>query len=198
MRAVVSGAADMVDSAVAFLALELNAYLKRLAADVVQVVPGGIAQEDGKWAGDNNTIRLAVVNVEEERTLRSPVPERVLVNGVHVVMPAELKLNLQVVFAVKHSMYDHTLRYLSHILRFFQSHSAFSPADYPALDPSIGKLTVELLSYGPEQLNQLWAYIGAKYLPSAVYRVRMLVLRDTEPMGVGRPITEIDAGVAAR
>jgi hypothetical protein len=188
----------MLDSAVYFLATEVNAYLTRLAVDVVKVVPGGIANDNGTWAIAENTIGLAVVNVEEERTLRTQTPERVLVNGNHVVLPAELKLNLNVVFAVRHAKYDHTLRYLSHVLRFFQAHPTFTPSEYPALDPSIGRLNVELISYGPEQLNQLWAYIGAKYLPSAVYRVRMLVLRDAEPTGVDTPIAEIDAGVVVR
>lgn len=188
----------MLDSAVYFLAAEVNAYLKRLAIDVVSVVPGSLANDNGTWAVAENTIGLAVVNVEEERTLRSQAPERVLVNGNHVVLPADLKLNLNVVFAVRHAKYDHTLRYLSHVLRFFQTHPTFTPAAYPALDPSIGKLTVELLSYGPEQLNQLWAYIGTKYLPSAVYRVRMLVLRDAEPTGVAAPVAEIAAEVNLR
>jgi hypothetical protein len=188
----------VLDSAVYFLANEVNAYLKRLAVDVVSVVPGGLANDNGTWAIPDNTIGLAVVNVEEERTLRTQTPERILVNGNHVVLPAELKLNLNVVFAVRHAKYDHTLRYLSHVLRFFQTHPTFVPTEYPALDPSIGKLNVELVTYGPEQLNQLWAYIGTKYLPSAVYRVRMLVLRDAEPTGVDAPVTEIDARVSTR
>ena len=188
----------MLDSALSFLANEVNAYLQRLAVDVVKVVPGGLANDTGTWAISDNTIGLAVVNVEEERTLRTQAPERVLVNGTHVALPAELKLNLVVVFAVRHAKYDHTLRYLSHVLRFFHAHPTFDPAEYPALDPSVGKLNVELLSYGPEQLNQLWAYIGTKYLPSAIYRVRMLVLRDTEPTAVGAALGEIDARVNTR
>jgi hypothetical protein len=84
------------------------------------------------------------------------------------------------------------------VLRFFQAHSIFTPAGYPALDPSIEKLSVELVTYGPEQLNQLWAYIGTKYLPSAVYRVRMLVLRDADPTAVETPLAEIDAEVTIR
>src|SRR5687767_7620678 len=103
----------MLDSAVYFLATEVNAYLKRLAVDVVEVVPGGLANDNGTWAVADNKIGLAVVNVEEERTLRTQAPERVLVNGNYVVLPADLKLNLIVVFAVRHAKYDHTLRYLS-------------------------------------------------------------------------------------
>ena len=183
----------MVDSAVKFLAGEVNLYLKRrTASDLVKVVPGGLADDSGKWAVAEGSIGLALVNVEEERVLRAQVPDRVLVNGSQVVVQPELKLNLHLVFAARHSNYEHALRYLSLVLNFFQAHPSFTPDEYPALDASIEKLNIELLTYGPEQLNQLWAYIGAKYLPSAVYRVRMVVLQDIEPQGIGQPITTID------
>ena len=188
----------MLDAAIYFLSTELNMYLTRLSLEVVKAEPGNIANDNGTWAVPENTIGLAVVNVEEERTLRTQAPERVLVNGSQVVRPADLKLNLTVVFAVRHAKYDHALRYLSYVLRFFQGHPTFTPSEYPALDPSIGKLSVELLSYGPDQLSQLWTYLGAKYLPSVIYRVRMLVLRETDPSGVDVPIAEIDAEVNVR
>ncbi len=183
----------MLDSAVKFLADEVNLYLKRqTASDLIKVVPKGLAADDGKWAVDEGSIGLALVNVEEERVMRAQVPERVFLNGNHVVLEPQLKLNLQLVFAARHSTYGHALRYLSYVLKFFQAHPSFTPDEFPALDRDIEKLNVELVSYGPEQLNQLWAYIGTKYLPSAVYRVRMVVLQDTEPRGIGKPITELE------
>jgi hypothetical protein len=84
------------------------------------------------------------------------------------------------------------LRYLSHVITFFQAHPSFTPDIFPGLDPRIEKLAVEMLPYGPEQLNQMWAYIGAKYLPSVVYRVRMILLQDSEPQGIGKPIATIE------
>ena len=189
----------MIDYAIKFLAGEVNNYLlRRTTSQDVKVAVSGLADETGKWGILENSIGLALVNVEEERVLRTQIPERVLKNGTLVMLAPELKLNLQVVFAVRCKQYDQSLRYLSHVLNFFQANSSFTPADFPALDPSFGKLSVELLSYGPEQLNQLWAYIGAKYLPSAVYRVRMVVLQDTEPKAYGKPITEIVIGVTAK
>jgi hypothetical protein len=44
-----------------------------------------------------------------------------------------------------------------------------------------------------EQLNQMWAYLGSKYLPSMVYRVRMITLQDLEPLAIGQPVTSIEA-----
>jgi hypothetical protein len=189
----------MLDSAVKFLADEVNQYLRRRSS-VVQVVPGGLADEAGKWAVDEGAIGLAIVNVEEERTLRSQVPERVFRNGSHILRPPELKLNLQIVFAVRPKTsqsptpnpYVQSLQYLSFVLTYFQSHPVFTPDEYPALDAGIEKLAIELLSYGPEQLNQMWAYIGTKYLPSVVYRVR-IAMQQLEPEGIGQPITTLES-----
>ena len=57
---------------------------------------------------------------------------------------------------------------------------------------------MDLLSYGPEQMNQMWACLGAKHLPSVVYRLRMVVLQDLEPSGTGAPITVIETTLAGK
>lgn len=189
----------MLDSTVKFLADEVNLYLsRRTGSSIVKVVPGGLADDSGKWAVAEGTIGLALINVEEERTLRSQIPERVLRNGSQLSRSPELKLNLHLVFAPRNKIYGQALSYLSYVLTYFQAHPVFTPHEYPGLDAGIDKLTVELLSYGPEQLNQLWAYIGAKYLPSVVYRVRMVVLQDDEPAGIDQPIGSIETVVHAK
>ena len=45
------------------------------------------------------------------------------------------------------------------------------------------------------KLNQIWAYMGSKYLPSVAYRVRMVVLQDIEPQDIAKPITTITANL---
>jgi len=185
----------VIDSAIAFLAAEVNTYLKQRTGTALDVVEaGGITDDQGKWAF-NDSLRLALAAVEEERTLREQLPERVLIDGNHVLLQPPLKLNLVVVFAARLINYDDSLRYLSYVATFFQAHSAFTPDEFPGLDPRIERLAPEMLSYGPEQLNQMWAYIGTKYLPSIAYRVRMVVLQDVQPMRMEKPITAIASGM---
>lgn len=183
----------MLDKATAFLAGEVNAYIRKRTGAAVDVLDvGSLADDQGKWAF-SNSLRLALVAVEEERATREQVPERVFVDGRNVVLQPPLKLNLVVVFAAHLTNYDDSLRYLSYVLTFFQAHPAFAPDQFPALDTRIEYLAPDLLSYGPEQLNQMWAYIGTKYLPSVAYRVRMVVLQDIEPLGIDQPIVRIQA-----
>jgi hypothetical protein len=181
----------MLDSATAFLADEVNAFIKKRTGSAVDVVEvGSLADDQGKWAF-NNALRLALVAVEEERSVREQLPERVFIEGRDVLLQPPLKLNLVVVFAARLANYGDSLRYLSYVLTFFQAHPAFAPDEFPGLDPRIERLAPEMLSYAPEQLNQMWAYIGTKYLPSVAYRVRMVVLQDVEPLGIGQPIVRI-------
>jgi hypothetical protein len=43
-----------------------------------------------------------------------------------------------------------------------------------SIDPDIKRLTVELYSYSFEQLYNFWTVVGTKYLPSVLYKVKML------------------------
>jgi|SRR5437879_8414508 len=188
----------MLDVAVNFLAKELNAYLlARTGGTFGSALLSRIANDTGKWAIPDDQIGVALVSVEEERALKSQLPQTVYADGRHVVLEPELKLNLHLLFAANFKQYDQGLRQLSHLLTFFQAHTVFTRERYPGLDPRIEKLGVDLISLTFEQLNQLWAFVGAKQLPSALYRVRLVALQDLEPTAVQPPITTIASTVEA-
>ncbi|MES2208298.1 MAG: DUF4255 domain-containing protein [Pseudomonadota bacterium] len=186
----------MLDSALSFLANELNGYIKQRTGALLNIVEvGAIADDQGKWAIAEGQLRLALINIEEERTLKSQLPERAYIEGQYVMLQPNLKLNLVIMCAARLKNYSDSLRYLSYILMFFQSHPSFASSEYPGLDSRIEKLNVEMMPSGTEQLNQMWAYIGTKYLPSVVYRIRLIALQDNEAMGIGQPITSVNTVV---
>jgi hypothetical protein len=51
-------------------------------------------------------------------------------------------------------------------------------ANTPSLDKRIDKLMFEMESLGTERLNNVWATLGAKYMPSVIYKMRMLTFDD--------------------
>jgi len=111
------------------------------------------------------------------------------------VLEPELKLNLHLLFAANFKVYDQALKYISHVLTYFQSHPSFTSVEYPPLDTWIEKLTTELQSLSYEQLNQVWAFIGGKQLPSVIYKVRMVSLQAMVPTLIQPPITEINTNL---
>lgn len=189
----------MLDVALTFLKDELNSYLlARTGSDTVKADLSKVVDESGKYAFGNDSLCCSIINIEEERVLKSHLPDYTTVNGQHVVLEPELRLNLHVLFAANFTHYDQALKYISYVLTFFQAHQLFSADQYPALSPDIGKLTVELMSLNYEQLNQVWAFIGGKQLPSVVYRVRMVTLQDAAQTAVQPPLTTISTTIQSR
>ena len=41
------------------------------------------------------------------------------------------------------------------------------------------KVTMEFVSLSMEQLNQMWSYLGSKYMPSALYKMRLCTIQNT-------------------
>jgi hypothetical protein len=189
----------MLDIALQFLRDEVNTYLlTRTGVDTVTVQLRRIVEDSGKYAVENGVIGLSVINIEEERTVKTHEPAYVYVDGQHVVRQPELKLNLYIMFAANLKEYADALKYLSYLLTFFQAHGSFTSEEFPGLDSRIEKLTLELQSLSYEQLNQVWAFIGAKQLPSVIYRLRMVILEPDMPSSVQLPLTKIHATIQRR
>jgi hypothetical protein len=64
-------------------------------------------------------------------------------------------------------------------MAYFQYKNVFTPANTPRLDNGIDKLVFEIASITPEQLNNIWGSIGAKYMPSVIYKMRMLTFDES-------------------
>jgi Pvc16 N-terminal domain len=183
----------MLDLALKFLTNEINTYLHmQTGSDSIKVEMSRIVDESGKYAFAEETIGTTIINIEEERIFKSQLPDYIHTNGQHVVLEPELKLNLYILFAANFKLYDQALKFISYILTFFQAHSTFVSTQYPELDPRIGKLNVELQSLNFEQLNQVWAFIGGKQLPSVIYKVRMIALQDKTQTEVQPPLTVVE------
>lgn len=188
----------MLDVVLEFLSAEINAYLKaRTGIDVDVVALSAIVDENGKYAIDNDSIGVNIINIEEECIHKEQLPKTTYQSGQHIVLEPKLNLNLSVMFAANYKHYDQALKYISYVMTYFQSHRLFVPADYASLDQSLKRVVVELQRLNYDQLNQVWAYIGAKQLPSAIYRVRMIGIQDAAANEVRPPILTIESTVGS-
>jgi len=190
----------MIKEALAFLKGELNNYIDRKSSfdDIVNLA--SIVDQQGNMLLPVDTVGMTLVNVDEERIGKAQNPFVKLPNGKVTKKNPVIKLNLYVLFTSyaqitsnhEPNNYDQGLEQLSHIVTFFQGHSYFDPDAYPALAGNgIDRLVVELYSLPIEQLNYLWAAIGTKYMPSVLYKVRLVTIEDSEQYGTGEPITTI-------
>ncbi|TDO25669.1 DUF4255 domain-containing protein [Sediminibacterium goheungense] len=174
------------------VAEELNEYFRsKLRISEDKVVLSGIVNQDGTIAiqGENKVL-ITLINTEKEPSVKSNASAggaRTFANT-----SSAMSVNLYVLFSsyFTGANYPEALRFLSFVIAFLQEKNVFSLANTPRLDPSIEKLTFEMESLSSEKLNNVWATLGAKYMPSVVYKIRMLtfdssVIREYRPAVAG-------------
>jgi Pvc16 N-terminal domain len=169
----------MLDTTLHFLAGEVNRHLQRIPGlgDHGGLRPSPVVDAQGHLAMPVNSLGLTLFQLDEERSLRSQPTERVVLGGRELGLPPELRLNATLLVSAHFDQYDQALRLLSHVLNFFHGRPLFTPADSPDLPEGVDRLSMDLLSYGPEQARQMWACVGARHLPSLVYRMRLMLLQ---------------------
>ncbi len=165
----------MIYEALTCITEEINEFFRsKLKINEEKIVLSAIIDQDGSVAiqGENKVV-VTLVNIEKEATVKGMpgAGSRAMANG-----STPLSINLYVLFSCYFSStnYPEALRFLSFVIAFLQDKSVFSQSNTPRLDDSIEKLTFELESIGSEKLNNIWSTLGAKYMPSVVYKVRML------------------------
>lgn len=197
----------MIDKALDFLTTEIGNYLTVNAGSppgTDWIVLSNVANEQGGWAIPNDTLGLSLINIEEERVFKEQQTAFRNDEGKIQHYNPELKLNLYVLITARFIsgesenaglQYIEGLKRLSSVISFFQGKNVFTVDNSPALDPGIQKLVVELYSYSFEQQYNFWTVIGAKYLPSALYRVRMLTYQEKRALDQQVPIEVVDSNL---
>jgi hypothetical protein len=185
----------MIDKALGILADGLRDYLVRLPGlNITSQEPVAlkhIVEFDGSPALPADSVGIFLVNIEEERVNRTQTASITGRNGTVAHINPDVKLNLYVLVAANFSTYKTGLEFLSGAVQFFQSKNVFTLENTPHMDPSIRKLIVEMTTLSFEQQNHLWGSLGAKYLPSVLYKVRMLTIQETRAFDEQPPITKI-------
>ncbi|HBF36146.1 MAG TPA: hypothetical protein DDW50_02370, partial [Firmicutes bacterium] len=74
-----------------------------------------------------------------------------------------------------------SLNHLSYILSCLQTKPVFDAGNTPAMaDIDTPKLVFELNTLGLELQHYIWAMIGLRYIPSVIYRVRMMTVFEAD------------------
>lgn len=168
----------MISAALTHLTRELNQSLRRgLADDQDMAVLCHPIGPDGTLVPQAQE-RLAVFLVHVERDAasgRAPAAKSGSLTRLAQGLP-RVDLNLLVMFAANFSgaNYAESLKLLEHTVAFFQSRPVFDTQNSPELDRRIDRLQVEMEDLGITDLTNLWGMLGGHYLPSLLYRVRLL------------------------
>ena len=180
----------MIAAAVSRVAQELNQTLQRRAQSTENmVVVSSLLEADGQpaaYAADKLAVFL--VNLEREAA-----PNRAMTRvdggaGRTALSQPPIYLNLLVMFAANFSggKYPEALKFISHTAAFFQGRPTFDHQNTPDLDAGIERLTLEIENLSIADLGNLWGILGGRYLPSLLYRMRMVVI-DSDQLAAQEP-----------
>ena len=194
----------MIDHALLCLKDQLRSYLRIKAGETVgePILSKVVFVEDRdpkEVTLPENALTVLLVNLEEERLFRAgSVQANPLAQGNQSTNSPLLCINLFVLFVPHYKDYIQTLKSLSLVIQFFQSHRVFDQNNSPSLDPGIEKLTLELVNLPLNEQRDLWTGLGLSYMPSVLYKVRMVVFADDEAIDPTPEIKDPQGKLATR
>lgn len=199
----------MIGLALKLLRDELSNYVfqnKRPGDSITQddIILHNIALiESDNQADLSNKIVITLVNTEEESTLKNNSNVLKTIKRIKYVEPPVF-LNLYILISSTlgqdlQDAYEFALNRLSLVIQFFQAKKSFTIKNSPFTtisgDSNIPqetkdelKLKVELYTLTFEQINHLWGSLGGKQVPSAMYKIRLVSIKENS--GEVAPVIE--------
>lgn len=181
----------MIHSSLNFIAKELNAYYKdTFKINDDRAIVSNLVNHDGTVPITiNDKMVISLVNIEQETAVANLPFSKKTDSGYSVKNPP-VSINLYVLFAGNFNNYEESLKFVSATISFFQNNIVFMGADYPEMGPNVYKLVFELFKTDYQSMSYLWSTVGAKYMPSMSYKVRMLTFDDDTAKARGGLLTK--------
>jgi hypothetical protein len=167
----------MIHQVLPVVVAELNEYLKSQFNAIEDIVVlSNIIDQDGSLAFEgNNKIVVTVVSIDRETAAKNTSPAQ-FAGHQYVEFAPPVHVNLTILFAAmfnkKH--YVESLKYISGVIYFFQNKFLFTPQNSQQLGKNVDRLHFDLISIPPQELMNYYSILGAKYMPSVVYKMKML------------------------
>ena len=142
---------------------------------------------------------LSIVNIEEDKTMKNQSVYLKETNN-NTTISRYKHPTQHLIISLLFSSYNKDLsKYLDGldklrtIISYFQQNNSFYyKNDYTELieyttfmgkteleKEDYSKITTESVSLSMDQLNQMWSYLGSKYMPSVLYKMRLCTIQDT-------------------
>lgn len=169
----------MLDVAISHIVNQVNQHLMRIdERDEKVVVVSNILEQDGTVAAHvNDKIVVSLVNIEKDT-----VPfqtQKLSSNGLRsLATNPPIYFNLYLMFAsyFSGSNYPEGLKYIAKTINYFQAQNVFDRQNSPGMDSGIEKLILDIENLDLNDLSNLWGILSGKYLPSVLYKVRMVTV----------------------
>jgi hypothetical protein len=180
----------MIDAAIKYVVQDLNGYFYRKVTPKPErdtAVLSIIANAQGEIAvTDESTLIVSVVSILEEKSAGLGNKRQRLAGASGGISEKITSIDLNVFVMISAyfpaKLTDVALRYLSGVILFFMEKPVFHHANSPGLDSSVERIGFEIYNLDFMQQSNLWSSIGAKLMPSVLYKARLQITPDSQTL----------------
>jgi hypothetical protein len=158
---------------------------------IVEIANIATLNEGDEFLSSKSSIILSIVYIEEDKILKNQTLYKNYIpssDSIERYKNPTQNLILSLLFAsynIDQSKYTEGIDKLEVVIRYFQNTRVFY-WQAPNLSENIpgsgsyDKLIFEMVSLKTDQLNQMWSSLGARYMPSVLYKVQMISIQSEE------------------
>lgn len=178
----------MIKEALEYAVEDLNGHFQRvLVPRPVKdlAVLSTVFDQNGEMAVlEENAIILSVLNIHEEKKSGAT-------NGRQERrMPIDLNLFILLAGYFPGKLTGEALGFISMAIEFFHEKPTFSPSNSPGLHAGIHQMSWEIYNTDFMEQSNVWSSVGAKLMPSLIYKVRLLIVPKTVTKGRAPKISQ--------
>lgn len=186
---------NVIHQTLQFLKSKIDTYNSNINP-IVEILNIATLNDGDEFLDSTTPIILSIINLEEDTIAKIPnvyLPNTTQARSVEKFKNPAQNLVVSLLFSA-YSKDQTTTRYqdgivkLEHVIRCFQEQKVFYIDGTTEVDPSTEnhiKIILDMESLKINELNQLWAMLGNKYMPSLLYKMRMITIQHEQEDGGG-------------
>ncbi len=154
-------------------------------SSVVEIVNIATLNDGDEFLDSTSPIVLSIINIEEDTTARNPNVYIPQTNPPQKYNNPSQHLVLSILFTAynkeqKKEKYEDGIKKLEHVMHCFQEERVFFIDVGTMVNPNVVKVILDMESLKISELNQLWSMLGNKYMPSVLYKMRLISVQHTQ------------------
>lgn len=167
--------------AISFLSETLNRHLKnQFGLDEDRVRIGRLINQDGTIpAENNNKLVFSFVNLTQETIKAFSSNQMGFTSRGYQKNQTPLYLNLEILVAAMFDDENESLKFLSGAVEFFHENAFLEKSAQPGMPENVDKITLEIVNLSLQDADAMWSAIGAKAMPSVLYKVRVISINSS-------------------
>lgn len=182
----------MMDTALQFTASSVDQFIRnKFDLDESQVLLNNIIEADGSTPKSNqNKLVISLINIVQETNKQYYNRNQRLPNGGFSNTQPSERYNLDILLSASFDDYQESLKFLNAGILFFQTYPAVESTSFSNLPEGIDRLEFDIEKTSFFEIHNLWSAMGAKYMPSVIYRMRLVTISSDNTTGFTPPVTE--------